>query len=194
MEDKTPPLILLCAGASTRMGFPKGLMEWQGEPLLIHQIESFLQLEFGRVVLVLGHHHERYRECLALKSYERVHIVMNHEPERGQFSSLKEGVALIPQASWAFLLPIDCPAPHPEVWSALWQARGGQISALIPSMRKKSGHPLLLGAKMLEAIRTAPADSRLDSLLQSCPEDEKKYVEVADERIHANINTLDRTN
>ena len=184
-------LILLCAGASTRMGFPKGLLMWEGKPLLLHQIESFLALGMkNEIVLVLGYHHERYRECLSGKFLPQVKIVMNPQPERGQFSSLQVGVNALEEKSWSFLLPVDCPSPKREVWSSLWQARDELKSAVIPTVSEKAGHPLLLGKKLLTKIFSSPADERLDSLLKMCPMNEKKYVAVEDTGIHANINTL----
>ena len=185
------------------MGFPKGLLPWTGEgnPLLIHQIERFFEYSLAlgiqnHIVLVLGYHHERYQECLLQRKLPgvplgapKIHVVRNPDPGRGQFSSLQEGVKSVGEAPWAFLLPIDCPAPLPEVWASLWQARDEQTSVLIPTLKKKSGHPLLLGKKLLQAVCTAPTETRLDSLIKTWPSREKKYVEVMDAGIHANFNT-----
>lgn len=195
MENKSLPLILLCAGASTRMGFPKGLLTWEGKPLLVHQIERFLQMQSiemkKHVVLVLGHHQARYRECLSQTDLSRVQIVVNSQPDRGQFSSLQEGIKALGLTAWSFLLPIDCPSPGPEVWTALWQAKNASISALIPRRAKRPGHPLLLGKRFLHSLRDGNADARLDSLIKNLSDEEKKYVDVLDASIHVNINTPD---
>src|SRR5258706_12271568 len=46
--------ILLAAGDSSRMGFPKALVEWRGRPLLTHQIERIRDSRVDDCVVVLG--------------------------------------------------------------------------------------------------------------------------------------------
>ncbi len=59
MSLKKIPLVILAAGKSSRMGFPKGLLSYRGKKLLQHQIENFFQLGGETVVVVLGEHREK---------------------------------------------------------------------------------------------------------------------------------------
>ena len=46
--------ILLAAGMSTRMGEPKALLDWGGEPLIRYQIRQIQEAGVDEVALVLG--------------------------------------------------------------------------------------------------------------------------------------------
>ena len=47
--------ILLAAGMSTRMGEPKALLDWGGEPLARYQIRQLREAGADEVIVVLGH-------------------------------------------------------------------------------------------------------------------------------------------
>ena len=47
--------ILLAAGVSRRMGTLKALLDWQGRPLIMHQIATLREAGADEVVVVLGH-------------------------------------------------------------------------------------------------------------------------------------------
>jgi len=49
-------IIILAAGASTRMGSPKQQLMYQGKTLLQHTIETALSTECSPVIVVLGAH------------------------------------------------------------------------------------------------------------------------------------------
>ena len=50
--------ILLAAGESSRMGKPKALLDWFGEPLVNAQICSLIEGGIDQVIVVTGAHHE----------------------------------------------------------------------------------------------------------------------------------------
>lgn len=56
--------LLLAAGASSRMGEPKQLLEWRGGTLLEHTLQCLSEGGFDRIVLVLGAHLELFLERL----------------------------------------------------------------------------------------------------------------------------------
>ncbi|MBA4392008.1 MAG: hypothetical protein C0407_00480, partial [Desulfobacca sp.] len=56
------PLILLAGGKSSRMGTPKGLLDYQGNLWLFEQLSRFQAASGKRVVIVLGFHHDQYFE------------------------------------------------------------------------------------------------------------------------------------
>jgi len=197
MENNIIPLIVLCAGASSRMGSPKGLLTWQQRPLLIHQIENFLNLDFlhyqTQVIVVLGNHKQVYLDCLhsnvSPDILQKIQIVTNPAPDRGQFSSISLAISTLAfKTEYCFLLPIDCPFPPTDIWYRLWQARSKDVMAIIPSFKLRSGHPLLLTQSLMQKIIQSPPESRLDHLLQTMQANQKKYVEALDASIFGNIN------
>lgn len=89
-------LIVLAAGASTRMGQPKQLLEVGGQPLLLRAVEAALAAPVWPVVVVLGAHAAVLRPLLAPHP---VLVVENAAWAEGMASSLREGVATLTQFS-----------------------------------------------------------------------------------------------
>ncbi|MBK7725004.1 MAG: NTP transferase domain-containing protein [Dehalococcoidia bacterium] len=47
--------IILAAGTSTRMGRPKALLDWGGQPLVCYQVRQLQEAGCDEVIVVLGH-------------------------------------------------------------------------------------------------------------------------------------------
>ncbi len=82
-------MVLLAAGASSRMGSPKQLLEYKGRPLVRHAVEVALKSGLGRVIVVVGARAAEVREALTGAPVE---IVENAEWETGIGSSIRAGV------------------------------------------------------------------------------------------------------
>jgi len=193
------PLIILAAGFSQRMGFPKGLLDWKGMPLLKFQIESYAQMGGKTVLLVLGHYAQDYLMCLDLKAnWEKplkyknitIHLIMNKNPILGPFSSIQlacnYGQFL---SSGFFILPLDTPCPNQEVWKKLIQKNN--YMAVLPSFEQKKGHPVFISNKFSKILMSEKnADMyRLDYQLKKLSSSQCKVVPVNDHQILLNLNT-----
>ena len=167
------PLILLAGGKSSRMGTPKGLLDYRGEPWLLEQLRRFKAACGKQVIVVLGFHHERYFEeitWLKTAGKESVHqlgldisVVVNPNPEHGQFSSLQCAIPpslTLPRSGGragvevpgAFVLPVDVPGPNKDVYGRLTEALGVTTAAAIPRYRSRGGHPVLLSRAFLDRL------------------------------------------
>ena len=62
-SDAKYGVVILAAGASTRMGTPKQLLDYQGQPLLRHAAEVALATSCQRVIVVLGCRSQHLREA-----------------------------------------------------------------------------------------------------------------------------------
>jgi CTP:molybdopterin cytidylyltransferase MocA len=99
------PLILLAGGRSSRMGTPKGLLNYHGHPWLIEQLLRFKAASGKRVIVVLGFHQAPYFEQIpwlvnaVTNPVEqlglKISAVINPVPEHGQFSSLQAAIAFL---------------------------------------------------------------------------------------------------
>jgi CTP:molybdopterin cytidylyltransferase MocA len=99
------PLILLAGGRSSRMGTPKGLLDYHGHPWLIEQLKRFKAASGKRAIIVLGFHQTPYFEQIpwlekAVKQPEEqlgleISTLINPIPEYGQFSSLLCTIAFL---------------------------------------------------------------------------------------------------
>ena len=104
-------VIVLAAGASTRMGVPKQLLPWRGATLLQHAVQTALDTALGPVIVVLGAQAERCREALDRLA---VATVVNAGWAAGQGGSIAAGVAelerLAPELEGVLILLHDQPA------------------------------------------------------------------------------------
>ena len=207
------PLILLAGGKSSRMGTPKGLLDYRGEPWLLEQLRRFKAACGKQVIVVLGFHHERYFEeitWLKTAGKESVHqlgldisVVVNPNPEHGQFSSLQYAIPpSLPRSGGragvevpgAFVLPVDVPGPNKGVYGRLTEALGVTTTAAIPRYRSRGGHPVLLSRVFLDrltAVSLSSAEARLDLQIKALPRERVAFVPVDDEEVSLNMNIMD---
>lgn len=198
------PLILLAAGKSSRMGSPKGLIDYSGNPWLLEQCARFRAAGGEQVILILGYHREAYfQEIPWLKdSVDQTIIrhdleittVVNAHPEGGQFTSLLCAIssAVVRRAPGAWVLPVDVPGPDRKVFEALKAALHGPVAVAVPRYHSRGGHPVLLSASFIQALTAIPPDApeaRLDVQIHRLAPAARVYVPVQDERVGLNLNT-----
>jgi CTP:molybdopterin cytidylyltransferase MocA len=145
--------IVLAAGASSRMGRTKALLQYQGETFLSCGVRLF-QPFCGPVIVVLP---PSGLECPA-----GVLCTVNPAPERGMLTSLQTGLKALPDsARFVFFTPVDLPAIAPQTVSALRRAVG-QAPAIIPRHFGRRGHPVLISRELVRDFLElrAPATAR----------------------------------
>jgi molybdenum cofactor cytidylyltransferase len=113
-------VMILAAGASTRMGAPKQLLELAGRPLVVHAAEAALASSAWPVVVVLGAHAEKIRPALA-----RLPVLVAENPAwaEGMAASIRAGMTTLRQFSQqldaALVALCDQPAFSAEVIAQL---------------------------------------------------------------------------
>ena len=147
--------ILLAAGAGTRMGTNKMLLELEGETLLRRAARCALAGGLEPVLAVLGHEAELARAELAGLACR---AILNPEYARGINTSLSAGVeAVPPEAQAAVVLLADMPfvdadlvrevvARHRESGARLVTARYGEVAAP-PTLYHRALFPELTGGE-----------------------------------------------
>jgi molybdenum cofactor cytidylyltransferase len=120
--------LVLAAGASTRMGANKMLLEVGGESLLRRGVRSALAAGLDPVVVVLGHDAGQARRALDALPCR---IALNAEPARGLGSSLATGIAALPPAADAAVVVLpDMPRVTAEMIATLvarWRETGAAL-------------------------------------------------------------------
>lgn len=115
---------ILAAGASTRMGALKQLLEIEGKPLLVRAVEAALASTTWPVVVVLGAEAEKIRSLLA-----RYPVIVTENPawSEGMASSIRAAVTTLQQFSRsldaALIALCDQPAFSTETIAQLVQAQ-----------------------------------------------------------------------
>src|SRR5262245_54859464 len=88
-------VIILAAGASSRMGRPKLLLPWGETSVLAHLIGQWQSLQAEQVAVVCTESDRAIQEELDLLGFPTAERIFNPAPERGMFSSIQSA------ARWA---------------------------------------------------------------------------------------------
>ncbi|HEY6394177.1 MAG TPA: nucleotidyltransferase family protein, partial [Candidatus Binataceae bacterium] len=104
--------IVLAAGESRRMGYPKPLLRIDNTTFIERITSTILQV-VPRVTVVIGAHAERVRPAVARDS--RITIVENRNYRNGQLSSLKAALPAVSPECSAVLVHLG---DHPLVRAA----------------------------------------------------------------------------
>ena len=141
VRQKQLAIIVLAAGASSRLGQPKQLVEFAGKSLLLRQCELALQLS-SEVVCVLG--------CQADIMAERlqdlaINLVINENWQQGMSSSIAAGIAALPRhIDAAMILLVD-----------QWQLRPASLRLFEQNWREKPEKITLAGMSRTIKSETA---------------------------------------
>ncbi len=150
--------VILSGGASSRMGSPKALLPYQGRPFLEHLLEVTSHREIGARRVVLGAHAEPISKAVDLKADE---IVINHEWEKGQLSSIQAALRSLPPGTDGILL---CLIDHPLISSALVQELIEQFyktksAIVLPVYEGRRGHPVIFSASLYDELLRGPLET-----------------------------------
>jgi molybdenum cofactor cytidylyltransferase len=176
--------VVLAAGASSRMGSPKALLEYRGQTFLNRLIRVYGAV-CEPVIVVLGYHSDQLRAATSAAKF-----VVNPDPDRGQLSSLQTGLAEVPKDVEGFLFtPVDSPAVDESTVSQLiarFRARKPETMFVIPRYQSKRGHPVLATPQILEEFLALPLTAQAKDIVHKyVPQTE--YVDVDDPGILADI-------
>lgn len=83
-------VIILAAGSSSRLGYPKQLVSFRGKSLLQHSIDVARSLEYDTNVLVLGFNAIEIRDKINSRDFN---VVTNEKWEEGMGTSISRGIS-----------------------------------------------------------------------------------------------------
>lgn len=160
-------IIILAAGASSRLGEPKQLLKYQHNNFITHAINTALQLLAGSVVVVLG---SRAAAIEATIAAAPVSIVVNKDWEEGMASSIRLGLTYLLQTDNAINKVILMVCDQPFVTTGLLQqlittAEESSKAIVASSYSNTYGTPVLFKASFFPQL-----------LLLQGPEGAKKIV------------------
>jgi len=125
-------ILVLAAGASTRLGSPKQLARVRGRPALQIVVETAMAVAGQSVTVVVGAH---AADIMPLLSRKGVSTVVNRRWDEGMGASLRAGVAALPNACTAVLVLLgDQVAVTPDDLrrlGAAWKGQEGIIAAAV---------------------------------------------------------------
>src|SRR6267378_8337339 len=155
--------VLLAAGESERMGTPKALLEWRGQPLLSHQIQQIQRSRVSECVVVLGRDASRLEKLAhaPMRPGWKARPVYNPRHREGKCSSIQAGLAAIATPPEGILVAsVDQPLDFRLLNALLaaadaeWARRdaAGRRRIVVPAFRGRPGHPPLFCASLFAEL------------------------------------------
>ena len=160
--------IVLAAGESTRMGFPKLLLPIKGRSLLQHVIDNALQSKVGEVIVVLGAEATKLRREI---KQSQVQIIENASYKEGLSTSLKAGLqAVNPQAQAVLILLGDQPLISHDIIDALIDKYEESGSIMVaPVYKGKRGNPVLFDSSLIPELSRVTGDKGGREIIEKHP-------------------------
>jgi molybdenum cofactor cytidylyltransferase len=179
--------ILLAAGESRRMGYPKPLLKIDGRTFLEKLADTMLAV-VPRLVVVLGAHADRVRAVVPRD--DRIVVVVNHDFPRGQLSSLKVGLgAVAPTADGVLVHLCDHPMARLESFRAVVEAyERRRIPIVIARCGGRRGHPLVFDRSLFAELVGAPEEQGARYVVNAEPT-RVAYVDVEDPGVNLDLDT-----
>lgn len=179
--------VLLAAGESRRMGYPKALLKFEGETFVAHLAHRMLAV-VPRLIVVVGAYAEAVRAAIPADS--RIRVVANPDYRAGQLSSLKCALAAVQPQTAAIMLHLT---DHPLVTVRTFERLSEEFAQLarpivIARYAGKRGHPVLFARAVFAELLAAPLDRGARVVVDRDPA-RVAYVEVPDSGVIADLDT-----
>jgi molybdenum cofactor cytidylyltransferase len=179
------------------MGREKALLPWPPTSGSDTFLSAAIRLFFSNVEVVLVVVGKNQAALSPVVYANGAALVVNPDPERGQFSSLQVGLQEVRNRGRdaAMFTLVDRPPVRAATIETLQAAFERTIAkrkwAVIPEHEGKHGHPILIGNAMLEAFLEAPETSTARDV-ESAHQSQIEYVAVDDPLVAVNVNTLEQ--
>ena len=152
--------VILAGGRSTRMGTPKALLDFRGEPFVVRLLEALEALDLKTRVVVVGPDSLRTRAAISGHSCL---VVENPDVEAGPIGSLRRALESLESISppAALVWPVDLPHVHVSTAERLVEAYRRRHAAItLPTFAGRRGHPVIWDQRLFAELRTSEAATR----------------------------------
>jgi molybdenum cofactor cytidylyltransferase len=162
--------IVLAAGQSRRMGIQKVLLPFRGATVVEHIVDQLMASRIDGVYVVIGHKGDRVRDALEGRP---VSVVENADHDADMLSSVRCGIAALPEACEAFVVTLgDQPRITAALVDELLQTfASSEKGIIVPVHDGRRGHPLLVSAGYRSEIMQCHDGVGLRGLLRAHPDD-----------------------
>jgi molybdenum cofactor cytidylyltransferase len=162
-------VVILGAGASSRMGRPKLLLPWRGTTVIGQIIRQWRELGAAQIAVVHRPSDAPLAAELDRLDFPAQDRIKNPQPERGMFSSVvcaADWGGWKPEISaWAIVLG-DQPHLRPETLRALLEFHSAHAGAICqPEFDGHARHPVILPRRVFDELKSTRAEN-LDIFLK----------------------------
>jgi molybdenum cofactor cytidylyltransferase len=175
--------IVLAAGSSSRMGVPKQLLTWGGEPLVRRAARLGIEAGFDPLVVVVGAYADEVSQALAGLD---LRVVINERWAEGQSGSVKAGLAgLNRPVGGAIFLLADQPFLTLDLLGAIRRKHAQTLApAVVPRVAGRRANPVLFDRRTFADLASLQGDSGGRQVLSQWA---VEWLEWPDERIMLDI-------
>jgi molybdenum cofactor cytidylyltransferase len=178
--------IILAAGDSTRMGYPKALLPLGSDVFLTRILGILRNVGLPKPVIILG------RAAPMIQAQIRdwpADVWINPDPDRGQLSSIQLALShLNPESQGGMIWPVDLPAVSEDLVRRLTQLfAASEPWIAFPVHDGKRGHPAIFHRSLFKEFMDAPLEEgpkkiliRHQSATVALPTDESAAVRDID--------------
>jgi len=181
--------VILAAGKSSRMKFPKAFLKWNKDLCFLEYLCSiYSNAGCKQIIVVLNQEGEKYFSENNYSLADNCKIVINTKVELGRFYSLKQGLMNLIKNQAVFVQNIDNPFINKNL---LVKMISNCLSDgySVAGFKGKRGHPIFLSKKIIsDIISETNNETNLRRFLSVFP---AKIINSDDERILLNINTIE---
>ena len=152
--------VVLAAGASTRMGRPKALLDFRGRPFVVRILEALEALEIRPRLVVLGPDAPRIRPAL---TFHDCVLVEHADVAAGPIGSARAALTVLEPVRPRGILawPVDLPHVRVATVERLLEVyRRGGAPAVVPSFADRRGQPVIWGQALFQELATSPAATK----------------------------------
>jgi len=188
-REKEYSAIILAAGKSERLGFPKLSLKYNENTNFIeHIVSEYQQYGCKDIIVVINN---MGNKCLIdndIYFFDIAKVVINEHPDWHRYYSLKLGAKQVKENHFVFIHNVDNPFVNQEILDELliYSEKADYIS---PEFDRKGGHPFLISSKVIHDLKASDVDQM--HLKEFLNKYSRKRVSVTDENILVNINTLE---
>ena len=161
--------VILAAGDSSRMGFPKQLAEYKGKTILETVVETVTS-NLDETVVVLGHENDTITEKLDFKEST---ILINENWEEGIVSSIRTALFYLSENNEidsAMIFMADQPSVNNKIIDKLIKTKEKDDEVVISKYRYKLNYPIIVPKYFWSKLELLTYDNLLgedDSLFKN---------------------------
>lgn len=165
-------IILLAAGASTRLGRPKQLLPYMGKSLLRHILEVIKEVNTYPVIVVLGA--DTHLISNEIATYKNIYKVVNESWSEGISSSIRSGLSTLqqiaPETDGALFVVCDQPYITATLLNNLIAAQKETGKPIVASRYEDAfGTPALFHKILFPELMTLKGDQGAKKIIKQYP-------------------------
>lgn len=183
--------ILLLAGCSSRMGFPKPLLPFGDQTLISLLLSPIVSSDLTRIIIVLGHKAREIEKEIKKNRWDsKITLLRNPDFKKGMSTSLIRGISRVePQTSGIMVLLGDQPFLTTGVINKLIKTfRTGSAPIVMPLYGRSPGHPVIFRSSLIPELIGLTGDRGGRDVVRKY-QDQVQTIPIRPQRIGKDMDT-----